>query len=216
MCKSLWAKQKGFQTASLLTCIIRWCPYSQTAYGLVEKSSRVWGKVLPYNCKPGLQRKAAGSRDGDQENMDSPHGPVTALKTKDLFVLIPEAAQLLETCLYTGNVLLRNSMFGWGLFSCNLCLCLQCVKMRELLIQRSYKNNIVIPKFTFVTHFALNHGTLQGDLLRLKIPLAVCILKVSMDSKFWGWIIWRCGVWGRWWVPAWWQLSMFVYVSLKK
>lgn len=108
--------------------------------------------------------------------------PVTVLKARDLFVLIPE--WLLQTCLFTGNILLRNSLFGGGLFSCNLCLCLQRVKIRELLIQRSYKNNIVITKFTFVTHFALNHGTLQGALLGVKIPLAVYILKVSMDPKF--------------------------------
>lgn len=75
-------------------------------------------------------------------------------------------------------------MFDGGLFSCNLCLCLQCVKIRELLIQRSYKNNIVITKFTFMTHFALNHGTLQGSLLGVKIPLAVYISKVPMDPKF--------------------------------
>lgn len=110
--------------------------------------------------------------------------PVTALKARDLFVLIPE--WLLQTCLFTGNILLRNSMFGGDLFSYNLGLCLQLVKIRGLLIQRSYKNNIVITKFTFVTHFALNHDTLQGALLGVKIPLAVYILKVSMDPNFGG------------------------------
>ena len=59
-------------------------------------------------------------------------------------MLIPEDAQLLETCLFTGNIPLKNSVFGRDLFSRNLCLCLQCVKIRELLIQKSYKNNIVI------------------------------------------------------------------------
>lgn len=114
---------------------------------------------------------------------------ITALKKTDLFVFVPEAAQFLETCLFTGNILLRNSVFGRRLFSCNLCLCLQHVKMRELLIHRSYKNNIVITKFTFVTHFALNYGTLQGNLLWVKIPLAVSGLKVSVGPQFWGWII---------------------------
>lgn len=108
--------------------------------------------------------------------------PVPASKARDLSRLIPE--QLLQTCLFTGNILLRNGMCGGDLVSCSLCLCLQHVKIRELLIQRSYKNNIVITKFTFVTHFALNHGTLQGALLGVKIPLAVCILKVSMDPEF--------------------------------
>ena len=46
------------------------------------------------------------------------------------------------------------------------------------------KNNIVITKFTFVTHFALNHGTLRETFLELKIPLAVFISKVPMDLKF--------------------------------
>ena len=131
-------------------------------------------------------------------------------------MLIPEAAQLLETCLFTGNILLKNSMFGRGLSSCSLCLCLQCVKIRELLIQRSYKNNIVITKFTFVTHVALNHSTLQGTLLWVKIPFAVCISKVPMDPKFLGWIIWQHRIWGKGWVLAWWQRSVFVYVSLKR
>lgn len=93
-----------------------------------------------------------------------------------LCILIPGAAQLLETYLFTGNILPRNSMLGRGLVSCNLCLCLQCVKIRELLIQRNYKNNLVITKFTLVTHFALNYGTLRGTILQVKIPLAVCIL----------------------------------------
>lgn len=35
-----------------------------------------------------------------------------------------------------------------------------------------------------MTHFALNHGTLQGTLLGVKIPLAVYISKVPMDPKF--------------------------------
>lgn len=50
------------------------------------------------------------------------------------------------------------------------------VKIRALLIHRSYKNNTVIAKFTFVTHFALVCGPLQESLLsELKTPLAVCI-----------------------------------------
>lgn len=72
------------------------------------------------------------------------------------------------------------------------------------------QNNIVITKFTFVTHFALNHGTLQGALLGVKIPLAVCILKVSMDPEFWGWIIWQHGVWQKGWVPGWWIFSVCI------
>lgn len=88
-------------------------------------------------------------------------------------MLIPQLTQLLVTCLFTGNILLRNGMFGRGLFSCNLCFCPHRVKIRELLIQRNYKNNIGITKFTFVTHFALNYGTLQRTLHEVKIPLAV-------------------------------------------
>jgi hypothetical protein len=88
-----------------------------------------------------------------------------ALKTRILFVLTPEVTQFLETCLFTGN-----TVFGRGLFY-NLCLCLQCVKITELLIHRSYKNNIVITKFTFVTHFALKHGTLLEAFSELKTYL---------------------------------------------
>lgn len=106
-------------------------------------------------------------------------------------------------------------MFGVDLFSCNLCLCLQRVKIRELLIQMSYKNNSVITKFTFVTHFALNHSTLQGALLGVKKPLAVYILKVSMDPKFWGWIIWQHGVWQRGWGPGWWIFSVCICLFKK-
>ena len=75
-------------------------------------------------------------------------------------------------------------MFGRGLFSRNLCLCLQCVKIRELLIQRSYKNNIVITKFTFVTHFALNHGTLQGNLGVKKSHLLFIFRKCQWIRNF--------------------------------
>ena len=80
---------------------IRWCPHSQTAYGLVEEPTGTQGKGLFYKCKPGLQSKHSWNWVEGEEKTTS--GPGQALKTRDLFVLIPEAAQLLETCLFTGN-----------------------------------------------------------------------------------------------------------------
>lgn len=191
---------------------IRWCPHSQTAYGLVEEPTGTQSKGLSYKRKPGLQAKHSWNCIEGGEKTTSWLGQ--ALKTGDLFMLIPEDAQLLETCLFTGNIPLKNSVFGRDLFSRNLCLCLQCVKIRELLIQRSYKNNIVITKFTFVTHFALNHGSLQGNLLGVKNPTWCSYFESANGSE-----ISRLNhltAWGKGRVLGRWQFSVFVDVSLKR